>query len=1274
MPLNDRVGGLEKQGLAQSRDPETLLTVGTARVTIIAEMNVGCREICAGLVRLFFTGVACLSAQAGDFASEWKTVKEALRDGDHPAALRTLAVIEKEAVARQVWDQATQAAVERIDLDARVKEAGPDAGLAELRQAAAAMPDPMKPVLEVLLAHRYWSFSHEQSARLGSRPQPGGGQRGVGVWEWDQARLFSEIERCYQRALAFEPVLKKIPAELYGALLESGTASDACRPTLYDAIVYDLLSFYAAAGRSGAEGDDDVVLAADGPAFDDVAGFSFIIPETAARRSRVLRALRRFQELLVFHEKDPDPSAYAEADLARLQFCRKFVAGDGVDERYAAALDRFAHTWRTHEVASRATALRARNALDQGDAAFARMLAQDGAAAFPKSVGAAQCRNLIAEVETPAVRLSAERMWCPPWPAFDIVYKNLSQLHFRVVPVAFAEMFAARPRSAAEETAFAAVLLGRRSVKSWSMPLPPASDYRERTYHATVPKGLPPGLYAVFASPDGRFDEGGGPVSWGVFRVSGVALVVDPRPDRVCGYVLSAREGEPIAGARVESWRLNRQGGYQREQTVLTGEDGGFAVLGDQAGERLLYAEKNREAAHTWSPVWKGNARERNEGPLPHVTVFMDRTVYRLGQTIQYKGINWVADRQSDHYYTVAGSRLSVYLKNPAGERVAEQSAICNAYGSFSGSFLLPSEGDTGRMVLCVEGLGESVFDVEPRERPGFEVALDPPTQGARLAAVVSVNGRAASWSGVPAGGARVAWRVTRAMRTVSRRDQRGTDADAVEIAKGSTRCDDNGAFGVSFFAKPDVKVPDEDGPLFVFAVTAEVTGADGEKGSGETHVALGVAEWCAAVECGAWQTTEQPVRLCVRVQTLGGEPVAAAGDLKIFAVKQPAHVTRPRLAGDGADERLAETQSEPESWPDDGLLTSERITIGAGGSATGSVPLKVGMYRVRFETRDPAGKAVHAQRLVRVIDPVAGHLSFSEPSYFDAASWCVGPGGTFRAAWGSGYERATALVLVEQDGLELLRRRTESGVTQQVIELPVTESMRGGVWVRTLCVKENRGYSECRRLDVPWHGKRLQVALLDPSPCLTSEGQVTWRVEVKGPDGTPASAEIVAALYDRSLGGVASDDWRGAFDGVFGGCDTNRAFLFQNGRVGFSHLFGEWKRTAETAEWRYRTWLGGDVFADQAGGVLSKALAAAVPDRSGGPDLPKTGRAFSGAVSFLPHVVSDQKGQALLTFALPAALTEWRLLLFAHDQELRSGSLEADGLAGSHRSSPDPY
>ena len=43
----------------------------------------------------------------------------------------------------------------------------------------------------------------------------------------------------------------------------------------------------------------------------------------------------------------------------------------------------------------------------------------------------------------------------------------------------------------------------------------------------------------------------------------------------------------------------------------------------------------------------------------------------------------------------------------------------------------------------------------------------------------------------------------------------------------------------------------------------------------------------------------------------------------------------------------------------------------------------------------------------------------------------------------------------------------------------------------------------------------------------------------------------------------------------------------------------------------------------------------------------------------FFPHAVSNKNGEVELTFTMPEALTEWKLMAFMHDKQVRSGFID---------------
>ncbi|HEX2747997.1 MAG TPA: alpha-2-macroglobulin family protein, partial [Verrucomicrobiales bacterium] len=81
-----------------------------------------------------------------------------------------------------------------------------------------------------------------------------------------------------------------------------------------------------------------------------------------------------------------------------------------------------------------------------------------------------------------------------------------------------------------------------------------------------------------------------------------------------------------------------------------------------------------------------------------------------------------------------------------------------------------------------------------------------------------------------------------------------------------------------------------------------------------------------------------------------------------------------------------------------------------------------------------------------------------------------------------------------------------------------------------------------------------------------------------------------------------------------------------------------------------------GDPFAAVGGSSKAKAEAAPV-------DLSKVSarRNLQETAFFFPHLKTEENGAVKITFTMPEAVTTWKFLGFAHDRELRSGSLEGE-------------
>ncbi|MEO2092064.1 MAG: hypothetical protein ABGY75_21630, partial [Gemmataceae bacterium] len=136
---------------------------------------------------------------------------------------------------------------------------------------------------------------------------------------------------------------------------------------------------------------------------------------------------------------DADQSAFLDNDLARLSFGNNQAFGEEKNSRYKAALVRFADEHANSVISSRALNDLATAIYNQGsgDAVKAHELASTGQTRFPESVGGRRCYNLIQRIEAKEARVATERVWNSPRPTIDVSYRNITKVHFRLVPYRF---------------------------------------------------------------------------------------------------------------------------------------------------------------------------------------------------------------------------------------------------------------------------------------------------------------------------------------------------------------------------------------------------------------------------------------------------------------------------------------------------------------------------------------------------------------------------------------------------------------------------------------------------------------------------------------------------------------------------------------------------------------------------------------------------------------------------------------------------------------------
>ncbi len=1169
------------------------------------------------ILGILIIGSSCF-AVAQPLDMRWKKVEEANRKGLPKTAIAQLEPIISGALKKKAWGEAVKAIALKITLESNIEGNKPEEKITRMQAEIAKAPEEMKPVMEAILANWYWRYFQQNRYRFIERTQTEA-PPGEDFTTWDLPRILGEIDKQFGKALSHEKTLKATPVTAFGQLLEKGALPDSYRPTMFDIIAYNALDFFSAGEQGGAKTEDAFDLSADSPIFGPVDEFMAWKPASADGDSPTLKAVRLYQDILSFHRNDKEKSAFIDADLWRLHFGKNKAVGEEKNERYKTALQRFLNTWAGHEISARAQFELATILKGEGAPLEAHELAQRGANLFPNSVGGRMCFNLVRQIEAKSANISTERVWNEPLPAIRITYRNVDKVFFRVVPYDFDEFIRSWKWGVGNlDLEQQQRLLASKASLAWSADLPPTADFRERTENLPAPGNLKPGFYFLLSSHDPSFSATNNQVSYTQVWVSNLALVMRSRGYEGVteGFVLNAVSGEPLAGASVRAWVRDRKSGrFEPGDSVISNENGLFRFsLQNQACVFLAEQGEHRLAtAHDYT----GSTGQRAPAPEARTVFFTDRSLYRPGQTISYKGICLLADQAGNRYETLSGRTLTVLFYDVNHKEVARRKLRTNDYGSFSGSFTAPRDRLTGRMSLQVQDgpSGSASFNIEEYKRPKFKVELAAPKEAPRLNAEVSLTGKAVAFTGAPIGGAKVKYRVVRETRFPpwcwwALRFLPPGRQQSQAIAHGSTETQNDGSFTVSFMAKPDRSVGEKEEPRFEFTVHADITDTTGETRSAQHTVRAGYTALQAVLSAAEWQTPDKPVEITIDTRSLDGEGRAAAGTLRVHTLKQPTAVQRQELEREHRPFRgpfttddakgLGPDKSGIESWEPAEAVLEKPFQTSENGNAKVGVDLKPGAYRAMLETTDRFGKAVSARLTFQVVNLRAKRFPVKIPNHFAAEKWSVEPGESLRALWGSGYDKGRAFVEIESRGKMLRSFWTAADSTQEVIEHKISEELRGGFSLRVTFVRENRAYLNERIVDVPWTNKNLTVKWEHFNSRLGPAAKETWTAVVAGPEAKKTSAEMVAGLYDASLDAYLPHQWLGPF-GVFRREIQRVRSEFENRLQMMQQIYYGWHWAPKDVELTYRAfpheimsyiWGYGYVGASRGGGRRHKKAA----------------------------------------------------------------------------------
>ncbi len=770
---------------------------------------------------------------------------------------------------------------------------------------------------------------------------------------------------------------------------------------------------------------------------------------------------------------------------------------------------------------------------------------------------------------------------------------------------------------------------------------------RRYTAHDTIAAiGIPDecGTYTVSLSFRGHGTGKTGRMSLPVTRLKILSLSLPDGSTEM--RAVDAATGQPLEGVELT---FTRRDGKAVVARLTTGSDG-TAVLPPQDGRQTLTysAVLGTDTALAPQTLYTGGtaaATAEEDGEKTVLTLLTDRAVYRAGQTIYIKGIAYTG--KGDTAAALEGRSYTIRLLDGDGREVAAQQATTGSFGSFAMELALPAAVRSGSFRICdAQGTASAIVRVEEYRRPGYEITFDPICRPYRTGDTVHVTGSVTSYSGARVQDLPLAYTVAAHERWGWRnsRDGKGVAADTVRI-------DSTGRFDIAVVLKPQ----DGDGSV-LYTVEARLTAAGGETQQASMSIEADRQAYVISPEgIGTYvQKSDSGGTFRVRVLNRNGREVAADVRYRLYRRQRQGSAEGETLVGQGT--LSANTPHAMSLWQ--GLP-----------SAT---------YRVVFTVAEEENLArdCRAESSVEFVlysadDVVPG-------SFMDV--FCDVEDGTLTfderhpAVFRFGTSHAEAHVFMD---IFSLRQRVGSHRLEMDNAIrPLTIDYRpeygDGVTVLLTFVKDGQTHSRRVRIEKAVQDRTLDMEWQTFRDRMQPGQDEAWRLVVKNPDGTPASAEMLAMMYDASLDAVYKRSQSLAFRPL-------RRLPYVSSSESRSHYGGAVNLQAQRRSVR-ETPIETDrigvlpLMSDAYGTLhlpVSRAMplmavakteeAANVAADTGEEAAPVGLRTdFAETAFFLPSLRTDSTGTAVVTFRAPESLTRWNVAVYGHTRDMKTGMLGA--------------
>ncbi len=1134
------------------------------------------RFFIAGIISLFVTTSAISQSSVKDYQKEWNQVDGLVMKGLPKSALEQVKKIYQLAKKDKQDAQVIKSLIYMIGLQNGATENDEIKAIADLEKETKPASEPARSILNSLIAELYWQYYQQHRWQLYNRTNTTGFKKAdIATGTVDD--LHKKIGDLYLKSIKNSSLLQQTKLTPYDAIISKGNVRHL-RPTLFDLLAHRALDYFKNDER-------DITKPAyafeinQAAAFDPAADFIHRKFETNDSLSLEQKALLLYQQLISFHLNDAKPDALIDVDIERIQFVNEKGVHQNKKELYLLALNHIVHQYEGMSAASQASYLIAvqykedadtyrpyGDTVHRYDRVRAKEICEKVLAQKDSSEGKINCYNLLNEINKRDLQFSVEKVNIPGQ-AFRaaIQYKNFNRLYLRLIK---ADEGLKNETSNYYDDKFWNKLVNASPIRNWEQNLPTTNDLQKHSVEIKI-DALPAGDYFLLTSTDKNFSVKNSLLGARLFYVSNISYV-NNGPNY---FILHRETGQALASASVQIWEQRydyKTSKYVKEKgnSYKTDEKGFFEFARKKEqnlnsnnflldvsynGERLFINDYQYD-------YYYNNDNNQNVPENISIFLFTDRSIYRPGQTLYFKGITISNDQREKKYGIKAGFGTMIYLRDANGQLADSMKVKTNDYGSFSGKFQLPQSGLNGEFTLFMkDDKGSTNVSVEEYKRPKFYVDYEKLKETYKVNDNVKITGFAKAYAGNNIDNATVKFRVVRQPRFIYdwlfwRWWQPPTRE--MEIAHGEIKAGKDGKFEIEFTAIPDLTIDKKFDPVFDYRVYADVTDINGETRSGETLVSISYKSLLLAINVPEKLQADSFKNIAISTTNMAGEFQAANVTVTISKLKEEKRLIRSRYWQRpdqfimNKDEYIKlfpndeyDNETDYKSWEKEkqvfGKTDSSRknTEYSPDSYRERNIEFGPGFYIIEATTKDKDGQEVKNIKYIELYNDRANQLN--RPQYlWVEGSKPIEPGEKTSIKIGTSSENVYLIQQIDSSGRsnepqttpkEFLRTNYKLQTLnneKKSFEFSATEADRGGYGVNYFFVKNNRFYQFGDVIQVPWTNKDLKIEFATFRDKTLPGSEEKWKVKVTGYKNEKVAAEMLASMYDASLDQFKPHNW----------------------------------------------------------------------------------------------------------------------------------------------------